>query len=257
MKPTPYPNVNAVLEILLQRQQAIFGDKLIGLYLYGSTALGAFTDGISDLDLLAALTSDLTPAEAAAIEQMHARIVTALPEWDNRIEVQYYSKHALASFKTERHPMGNISPGEPFHIIEAGADWLMNWYHVLTSGITLYGVPPATIIAPVTTDEFITSITTMLLEWDKGYLDHIQSRPAQAYVIITLCRGLYTLRHRQHVSKQAAAEWAMSAYPAWAALISHALTWRLDPGAVVDHAATLPETLRFVSFMWDEIHAAL
>ena len=42
MKPTHYPNVNAVLEILLHRQQAIFGDKLIGLYLYGSAALGAF-----------------------------------------------------------------------------------------------------------------------------------------------------------------------------------------------------------------------
>jgi len=258
MKPTPYPNVNAVLEILLQRQQAIFGDKLIGLYLYGSTALGAFTDSISDLDLLAALTSDLTPVEAAAIEQMHAKIVTELPEWDNRIEVQYYSVHALATYKTERHPMGNISPGEPFHIIEAGAEWLVNWYFVQTYGLVLYGAPAVDIIPPLSEQDFIDAVREHILMWREYINDLSEWHGSQAYAIMTMCRGLYTVTHREHVSKQKSADWGIGAYPQWAELIRNAIVWRQaqhDPTA--RYPASLAETRRFVAFMIEEMERAV
>jgi hypothetical protein len=38
--------------------------------------------------------------------------------------------------------MINISPGEPIHRIQAGMDWLVNWYLVRTGGVTLLGPPP-------------------------------------------------------------------------------------------------------------------
>ncbi len=38
MSPTPYLEVNAVLNELLPDVQAILGDRFIGMYLYGSLA---------------------------------------------------------------------------------------------------------------------------------------------------------------------------------------------------------------------------
>ncbi len=219
MQTTTYPHVNAVLEILLKRMQAILGQKLIGLYLYGSAVLGDFTEGVSDLDLLAALSSDLTEAEAEAIRQMHAQLVAEQPEWDDRIEVQYTSTQALAHFKTQRHLMGNISPGEPFHIIEAGVEWLVNWYFVQTYGLVLYGAPAANIIPPLTEQDFIDAVREHILMWREYINDLSEWHGSQAYAIMTMCRGLYTVTHRAHVSKQKAADWAIGAYPQWAALI--------------------------------------
>ena len=33
--------------------------------------------------------------------------------------------------------MGIVSPGEPFHVVTAGKDWLMNWYDVREHAIVV------------------------------------------------------------------------------------------------------------------------
>ena len=40
--PTPYPEVNAILNVLLADVRAILGDQFVGFYLYGSLASGDF-----------------------------------------------------------------------------------------------------------------------------------------------------------------------------------------------------------------------
>jgi predicted nucleotidyltransferase len=52
--PTPYADVNQLLEQLLSSLQTILGKKLVGLYLYGSLVTGDFDHECSDIDLLAA-----------------------------------------------------------------------------------------------------------------------------------------------------------------------------------------------------------
>ena len=84
MNPTPYPDINYLLADLLSRIQATLGDKLVGLYLYGSLVWGDFDHAISDIDLLAALTSDLTNHEADALKSMHDDIARDYKAWDDR-----------------------------------------------------------------------------------------------------------------------------------------------------------------------------
>ena len=185
---------------------------------------------------------------------MHADIVAELPEWDDRIEVQYTSVHALAMFRTKRHSMGNISPGEPFHIIEAGAEWLVNWYFVQTYGLVLYGSPAAEIIPPLSEQDFIDAVREHILMWREYINDLSEWHGSQAYAIMTMCRGLYTVTHREHVSKQKAADWAIGAFPQWAELIRHAIVWRQaqhDPTS--SYPASMAETRHFVAFMIGEM----
>jgi hypothetical protein len=254
MQPTAYPHVNAVLDRLLRDLQTILSDKLLGLYLYGSLVTGDFDNHLSDIDLLAALATDLTPSEQDAIRQMHAQIAADYPVWDNRIEVAYHTRRGLQSFRTERSPLGIISPGEPFHIIDAGDDWLMNWYFVQTYGIVLYGLPPAAVIAPISQQEFIDGTKAHILMWRDYVSDLSEWHGSQAYAILTMCRGMYTVRHGEHVSKKKAAAWAITAYPAWAFLIQCALLWRQaqhDQNA--GYSAPIYLTRRFVAFMIGEM----
>lgn len=254
MFPTPYPDVNALIDTLTAQMRAILGDRLIGVYLYGSLVTGGYTDDLSDVDLLAAIASDLTDAEFAALEAMHRGIVAAFPRWDDRIEIAYLSLYGLQTFKTEHSPIAVISPGEPFNRKTAGRDWLMNWYLVL-EGLTLYGPPPQTIVAPISSAERAACVREHALAWPTWVkeADHLGF---QAYAILTLCRALYTVTTGGHVSKQAAADWAADALPEWADLIRDALRWRLasrDATPAADARATLSETRRFVQAVTDRI----
>src|SRR2546430_15367777 len=101
MPPTPYADINELLNILLSQIQAILGKKLVGFYLYGSLVWGDFDYLISDIDLLAATTSDVDNEEFHALNKMHDDFATKYKKWDDRIEVQYLSLYGLKTFKTQ------------------------------------------------------------------------------------------------------------------------------------------------------------
>jgi predicted nucleotidyltransferase len=253
MKTMQYPEIDKLLKALLAGQQKILGEKLIGLYLYGSLVWGDFDYALSDIDLLAALKSDLSETEASALKQMHEEFAQTFKEWDDRIEVQYLSLKGLKTFKTERSSMGNINPGEPFHIIDVGKEWLLNWYFVQEYGKILFGPEPK-FIAQVTHTEFIDAVKKHAIEWRK-YIKHIgKHRGAQAYAILTLCRAYYTLQYGKQCSKRQAAIWAQKELPEWASLIQDSLKWR-DEQVInkTEDRSIYPQTVRFVNTMIDLI----
>lgn len=253
MEAVPYPHVRDLLARLLSGFQTTLGDQLIGLYLYGSLVTGDYNDGISDVDLLAATAADINEREFAALDAMQNALIARFPQWDDHLEIAYLSLRALKTFKTESSPIGIISPGEPFHIKPAGKDWLMNWHFVREKGLTLFGPPPQTIIEPTTEEEFIQSVKDHAAHW-REWIDHIHTRPSQAYAILTMCRTLYTCATGEQVSKKQAALWAAKELPEWSALIHNALVWRQAwRDENVNHDATLPETRRFVDFITSQI----
>ena len=250
---TDYPHVNALLDHLVSQMQTILGPKFVGLYLFGSLVMGDYDDGTSDVDLLAATSSDIDQAEFEALKKMHEDIVAKDPRWDNHIEVAYLSLEALKTFKIRSSPIGIISPGEPFHIKEAGKDWLVNWYFVREKGVTLFGPPPKSIIEPISKDEFIQIVKDHAGYW-RERSDDMRSRPGQSYAILTMCRALYTITNGEQVSKRQAALWAAKQLPEWSTLINNALVWRKAAAEKgVDPTATMAETRRFVNFVSDKI----
>ena len=81
-------------------------------------------------------------------------------------------------------------------------------------------------------------------------------RKEQSYAILAMCRALYTHKNGEQVSKRQAALWAQAELPEWSELIQNALVWREAwREEEADHAATYPETVRFVNFARDQILA--
>lgn len=253
MRPTPHADVNALLENLLFGMQQALGANLVGLYLYGSLVTGDFDLMCSDIDLLAVTASDVDGQEFARLEAMHAVLARSHKEWEGRIEVAYLSTAALQTFRVQRSQIVVISPGEPLNIKDAGDDWLMNWYVVRQQGVTLFGPAPETLIAPITKEEFIHSVREHAEGWQE-WSEHARERCAQSYAILTMCRTLYAVRTGEQASKRRAALWVGQEWPEWSDLVQKALVWRAAKGETdVDHAATYPETIRFVKFANEQI----
>lgn len=246
------PTVQPILDALCEGIRNTLGDHLIGIYVYGSLVWGDFDPDVSDIDLLAAITADLTDSQFEAIRALHADIAARFPAWDDRIETQYFGIDGLQHFREKASPMCAISPGDPFHRLTAGPDWLMNWYFVRTYGLTLYGPPPENVIPPIGKAEFIRRARLDATFWRGHILNTRDSRQYQSYAVLTLCRGYYTVTHAEQVSKRRAAEWAIERLPAWADLIRAALIGRRDPA---QNRVTYPDAERFVHFMADLIES--
>ncbi len=212
------------------------------------------TTTASDIDLVAAISTDLDDKEFEQLEAMHLDIMNHYTQWDNRIEIGYIAVEHLQKAQTY-HPIALISPGEPFHIKVAENDWLINRSVLYKKGITLYGPPPQIISASISEELRMYAVRENIQKW-RDWIKHSgdkESRPGQAYMILTMCRMLYTFRQGEFVSKKQAALWAIQELPEWSSLIQNALLWRDDwRNEDVDHNATVPETLRFVRFMLDE-----
>jgi predicted nucleotidyltransferase len=255
MQETPHGDINSLLESLLSRMRHILQERLVGLYLHGSLTAGDFDPESSDIDLLAATSTDITDTEFDALRSMHLDFAHDNPGWEDRIDVAYLSVTALRTFRSKRSPIAIISAGEPFHMTEAGREWLMNWYAVREQSVALFGPPAEALIAPITREEFAACIRDYVVEVGDRTTE-LSDRKHQAYAILTMCRALHLHRTGERASKKQAALWAQEELPQWSGLIQSALTWReASREQRVDHAATGAETIRFVNFVRDQIHA--
>jgi aminoglycoside adenylyltransferase-like protein len=156
---------------------------------------------------------------------MHEDLVRAEPEWRDRIEVDYVSAAGLARCRTHPTTIARISPGEPLHLIEAGRDFLLDWYPARQDGITLLGPPVDALIPEIPEAEYLEEVRRYVTGF-RGRFDDDPSLGSQAYAILTMCRSLYVLRSGVRLSKREAATRARLEFPTWAALIDRAIAWR-------------------------------
>jgi len=240
------PQVLDLLERLLGGQRRVLGDALVGSYLYGSVVGSDYDPEVSDIDTVCVLRTDLTPAQFAGLEVLHRDLVRDTPQWNDRVEVVYLSMAALWDFRTPS-AAARISPHEPFHSVAVDHRWLMDWYQLREQGVPLLGPPPSALVPPIAHDEWVQAVRQHMRACPQ-WLDSNAGPGAQAYAILTMCRGLRACRTGDHVSKREAARWACEQIPEQAPLIRDALVWRQrsHQGPGDDGSATRERTRCFV-----------
>jgi hypothetical protein len=234
-KPTPNPEVNALLAELLAGERAVLGDDLIGLYLDGSLALGDFDPATSDVDFIAAIARPLSPGAFSALAAMHRQLRDSGRPFAAEIEGSYIPlpalrRHDPADATFANHERG---PDEALKYKAHHSDWVIHRTTVREHGITLFGPPPATLIDPVSPDDVRRATADVLRSWwaTPNATEAIaQAHPGYlTYVVQTMCRALYALERGEVVSKRAAAEWALRTQDArWNPLIERSLHWELS-----------------------------
>ena len=228
--------------------QTILADYFLGMYLYGSLALGDFDPHRSDIDFLVVTTDNLPDDLVSALQAMHARITASDSRWATELEGSYIPQHALRRYDptNARHP--HIDRGEEgIKVEQHDSDWIIQRYTLREHGVVLSGPAPHTLIGPVHPNDLRQAVMSTLSEWWAPMCDkpvQLQYVGYQTYAVLTMCRVLYTLQHGTIVSKPFAARWAQQAVgEPYASLIERAVTWR-DP----TQPSEVSETLDFIRY---------
>ncbi len=249
---SPYP---AIIGVLTERLATVLGGRLAGLYLGGSIVTGDFTDGVSDADLVAILT--VQPSDVVAeLGALHTAVAAEYPDWEGRVEAVYVHRDAMRAFREAPIELAVISPGEPFHVVSGGRDWVLSWYPMRHNGVALFGPPVTELVPEITRAEFRDAVAGHM----RGFAARLgddASPGSQAYAVLTMFRGLHSLREDSDVSKLVAAKWAALYYPQWAPLIQRCLVLRSHQwdAKQADGAETLAEARACVAAIAAEAEA--
>ncbi len=234
-QPTPYPDVNALLELVLREVQTVLAGEFAGMYLHGSLATGDFDPLSSDIDVVVVTAGELEAELLPALAAMHARIAGSGLAWASHLECSYWPRAALRRYEPNRARHPEMGVDKPFAVRQQQPDWVIELHILRERGVVLAGPPPRALIDPISPGELKAAVCAILRGWWLDMLDEpdwFHAHIYQAFAVLTMCRALYTLRYGAVVSKPAAATWARRALAArWAPLIDRALAWRHDGGA--------------------------
>ncbi len=232
--PTPYPDVNAVLQLLVEQVRAILGADLVGLYLYGSLSSGDFDPVSSDIDFVVVTRRALSGDTLVALRAMHARIAASGLPWATKLEGSYIPRTALRRHDPANAHHPSIGVDWDFGIGLHGSDWVIQRHIIREQGVVVCGPPPQMLIDPVTPDALRGSVIDLVLDFWAAQVqgpepEWLRPRDYQAFAILTMCRALYAVERGEIASKPVAAAWASAALDRrWSSLIERALAWRHD-----------------------------
>ena len=249
--PTPYPAINSVLARLVADVRRVLGDRLVGMYLGGSLALGDFVLARSDIDFDVVVTERLPDNVVSALFEMHQRLATSELAWGDELEGSYLPLEALrhldqyigASFpRVERY--------ETLSVRRHDGGSLVNLHVLREHGVVLTGPTPKSLIDPISPPALRGAAAEVLANWWAPIVrdpSRLQNDPGyQVYAVLTMCRGPYTVRFGTVAAKSAAARWAREGFGIrWKPLIDEALAWR--NGEPFDHVAEAVEMIQYVA----------
>jgi predicted nucleotidyltransferase len=245
-RPTPYAEVNDVLNLLLAQTKEILQDRFVGMYLYGSLASGDFNPQTSDIDFLVVTAGSLQEKTTRELESMHQRIGASGLKWAGKLEGAYVPQTDIRRYDPGAPDCPIINEGK-FYVGGFGSDWVIQRYVIREFGVILEGPDPKSLIDPVSPDDIRNAVTATLSEWwfpmleDPSWLRAHESN-YHGFAVITLCRALHALKHGTIASKPVAIDWARQEFgKRWHPLIEKAVASQYGKLSEFLH-----ETLEFI-----------
>ncbi|MCA9382643.1 DUF4111 domain-containing protein, partial [Candidatus Dojkabacteria bacterium] len=168
------------------------------------------------------------------------------PEWKDRIESQYVPLKLFENIETPITPRPYYGEGKFYTEAAYGNEWLINNYYLYYQGITLYGKDFEELVNQVDIEAVKKAcIKDLQEEWkpqieDPTYLDNPHY---QSYVILNICRILYTVFNNDLSSKTASSNWVKQQYPKWSKMINSAQQWSY--GKEMNYKQDTKEFIRF------------
>ncbi len=256
--PTPYRELNGVLEELVTSARTILAENFCGAYLQGSFAVGD-ADVHSDVDFVIVTHDEVTDAQQTALQAMHARIHTLDVPWAQHLEGSYIPKDRLRRVDPSRSTYLYLDNGATELIWDNHCNTAVVRWSLREHGIVLAGPDPQILVEPVSAAQLRSEVLTAMHEWVDWVKASDMSRWRQPTLVLSYCRMLHTLETGRVTSKREAGEWALGALDAgWASLIQRALDDRPDPWLRVHEPAdpeAVDRTLAFTDYALNEAAA--
>lgn len=256
--PTPYPDLNEVLQDFVASVRVTLGDNFVGAYLQGSFAVGDF-DVHSDVDFIIVTDHDLTDTEVAALQGMHERVYGLDVAWAQHLEGSYVPRCVLRQHARRDALLWFLDHGSRSLVPSDHCNTIVVRWVVREMGVTLAGPPPRTLVAPIPVTMLRHDILTTMRDWGHTILsnpDQYNNRFYQTYIVLNYCRMLHDLHMGRPGSKRAGADWAKASLdPTWSGLIDRTWAGRPNPAVSVRQPADPADfqaTLELIRYMIDE-----
>jgi hypothetical protein len=240
VSPTPFTEINQALAELEARIRAILGRQFVGMYLYGSLAIGDFDPQNSDIDFLVVTDGEVPEDVFAALKEMHAGVDQGGSPWAGRVEAAYIPREAVNDTPgPATYPQ--VERGMSLARIPLEDGWVFQRHTLREQGITISGKNPGSFIHPVSNAEKKQAAEAIFSGWlersrrDDEWITWARTRKAHAFIVLTTCRMLYSLETGEVCSKPAAARWAQKKLGRdWSPLIKEALKGPRDDSEVTE-----------------------
>lgn len=257
-QPTPYPELNEVLQIFVESVQEILSDIFIGVYLQGSFAVGDF-DLHSDVDFIIVIEEDPSDDQVQALQKMHERIFTLESRWAQHLECSYFPRDILRDPSQRGKELWYLDNGHRSLERSDHCNTILVRWVIREKGVTLAGPPPETLVEPIFAEMLRADIYEAITKWGQIILDDpepYKNRFYQCFLVLNFARMLHDLHTGANGSKRAGAEWAKANLePSWSDLIDRAWHGRPNPSISVRQPADpqdFESTLKFIQVIIDE-----
>jgi len=216
------PNdVKTIIEEYLNKVDSRLPNLVVGLYIYGSISLGAYTKGLSDIDFLAVTDHIISKSELAVLKKIHLEIKKKFKDTDfmgyyvlvNELEDNYNQKNN--PFFVD----GVLKEYEKFDFNSIDA------YQLKKFGITIRGKEISDYSFSINMDELLkmmkVNLNTYWVNWLRGSrnllspmgLVTIFSLNAIDWGVLGVTRQYYSFMNRDITSKEGAGEYALLNLP--------------------------------------------
>lgn len=257
LSPTPFADVNAVLHDFLARIQALLGSHFQGMYLVGSLALGDFDPRSSDIDFVVVTDTDIGDDLFDRLQDMHTQFTASNSPWAGKIEAIYIPCSALryAIPNTSHYPQ--IEKGTLLFKAPLESGWVFQCITIRDRGVVIAGHDPNTLVGTIRPQDMHSAAAKVAGLWleqaenDPTWLPWLRQRNSHTFVVLTLCRLLYSLATGSVASKPCAAEWAQKEIgEPWATLIKRTLARQYEAGEITPNEEE--GTLAFIQFTLEQ-----
>ncbi len=250
--PTPYSELNNVLQDLVNSVQEILDNNFIGAYLQGSFAVGDF-DIHSDVDFIIVTETEPSDNQIHALQIMHERIYNLGTRWAQHLEGSYFPKEILRHHSQRGEKLWYLDNGSRSLIKADHCNTIVVRWVVRENGVILAGPPPETLVESISIELLRREIMETITGWGQEIIDnsaHFNNRFYQTYIVLNFCRMLHDLHTGYPGSKRAGAEWAKANLDTtWNGLIDRTWSGRPNPAISVRQPADpkdFESTLKFV-----------
>jgi len=254
--PTAFADVNLALGHFSDRLPALFEGDFHSMCLVGSLALGDFDPSSSDIDFVVVTYAEIAGDRFEQLQDVHTQFAASGSPWARKIEAIYVPTAALSRLVPGAAQYPQIEKGAQLCRAPLESGWIFQCASIRDRGVVLAGADPCALITPIQADEMRAAAAEIAGTWleqarhDPTWLLWLRQRDSQSFVILTLCRLLYSLGTGSVASKPRAAEWACQELgEPWARLIERVLADRRRAGTIAQSEEDA--TLAFIRFIYE------
>jgi predicted nucleotidyltransferase len=233
-RPTPDPELNMLLSDLLTGAKSILKENFIGMYLTGSLAVGDF-DAESDVDFVIMIHERTSEEQLLELQKLHVRLHHTDTKWATCLEGYYIVQEELHHYdaKNAWHLYLDNGSKDLEVVTDNHKDWVFERFVLQKYAIVMNGPDPKSLFDAIPAHVLQKNVFTEMHRWSNEVLDNpvsLNNRWFQSFMVLSLCRMLYTLKFGAIVSKAVAVGWAKELLDSkWTRLIERAWEERPNP----------------------------